>query len=247
VATFTLLDPTPGATAPPGPWAARPAPAASFSAGAGPEAGAPVWSAQLPEDAAEARAELAAAASGLERQERALDEAIARMARSARGGASFAAAQPAPERELQLVLEELRRPRGAASFSAGGEPPRWEQAQAQFRAFSAQVTETLRGYAVVETRVSVALVGRTSVGWTGNMRSLVVANISPDQDDLHRRTLGLALRSRVALLRTFVTVTRGAAIVATAISSPAGPLLALPAAWSFVSQLLDDMRAGQSG
>lgn len=246
MATFTLLDPTPGAASPPGPWAARPASAASFSLG-GPEAGAPVWSAQLSDDPQQARAELTAAAAGLERQERALDGAVERMARGARGGASFSAAgQPAPERELQLVLEELRRPPGAASFSLGGEPARWEQAQAQFRAFSAQVGEALRSYAIVETRTS-ALVGRTSVGWTGSMRSLVLAGISPEQAELHQRTLGLALRSRAALLRTFVTVTRGATIVATAISSPAGPLLALPAAWRFVSQLLDDMRAGQSG
>jgi len=247
MATFVLLDPTPGAQAPPGPWAARPAPAASFSAGAGPEAGAPVWSARLSGDIAAARGELAAADAALDQQERALEAAIARMERSARGGASFAAGQPAPERELQLVLEELRRPPGAASFSVGTEAGRLEEAQAQFRAFAAQVGETLRNYAIVETRVETALVGRTSVGWTGSMRSLVVAGISAEQRELHRRTLGLALRSRAALLRTFGTVTRGAAIVATAISSPAGPVLALPAAWRFVNQLLEDIRAGQSG
>lgn len=245
MATFTLLDPTPGAQAPPGPWGARPAPAPSFSTEAGPEANAPIWSAQLSGDLAAARAELDAADLTLRRQEQALDLATERMGRAARGGASFAAGLPAPERELLLVLEDMRQPRGA-SFSTSAAALHLEQAQAQFRAFAAQVRATLGNYAVVETRVAAALVARSSVSWTGSMRSLLLAGISADQHELHRRTLALALRSRAALLRTFATVTRGAAIVATAISSPAGPLLALPAAWRFVSQLLEDLRGTEA-
>ncbi|MEI7771655.1 MAG: hypothetical protein WCI67_16815 [Chloroflexales bacterium] len=177
----------------------------------------------------------------------ALETAQARIRRVAGGGVSFAAAgrTPAPELELMGLVGELRAAEsGTGSFgireaaSSG-----WDEAEEKFRAFAAQVHETLTNYAVVETQVEQVLIGRTSVGWTGDVRSLLVAEINPEQADLHRRTLALALESRAAMLRTFTTVLRGAAIVATMISSPLGAVAALPAAWKFVDQLLADIRS----
>ncbi|MBX0329778.1 hypothetical protein K2Z83_19085 [Oscillochloris sp. ZM17-4] len=245
MAIFEVIEPVAGAPAPPGPWTTRPAPPASFSAGAAPAAGAPVWRARLPADPQAARAALDDAGRGLRAQGAALETAEGRMRRVAGGGASFAAGRtPAPELELMGLIGELRAAEsGASSFglretaSAG-----WGEAEAKFRAFAAQIHETLTSYAVVETEFGRALIGRTSVGWTGDVRSLLAAGLSPDQADLHRRTLALALESRAALLRTFTTVLRGATIVATMISSPVGAVTALPAAWKFVDQLLSDMR-----
>jgi hypothetical protein len=54
--------------------------------------------------------------------------------------------------------------------------------------------------------------------------------------------VGLALGSRAALLKTFGTVMRGAAIIAALTSSPVGAALALPAAWRFVEQLRDELQ-----
>jgi hypothetical protein len=247
MASFEVIEPVAGAPAPPGPWITRPAPPVSFSAGASPEAGSPVWRVSLPSDPQAARAALSDAGRSLRAQETALDLAQARIRRVASGGASFAAGRtPAPELELMGLVGELRAAEsGAGSFgiretvSAG-----WEEAEEKFRAFAAQVHETLTNYAVVETQVDQVLIGRTSVSWTGDVRSLLVADLSPEQADLHRRTLALALASRAAMLRTFTTVLRGAAIVATMISSPVGAVTALPAAWKFVDQLLTDIRSG---
>jgi hypothetical protein len=246
MAIFEVIEPIAGAPAPPGPWTTRPAPPASFSVAGAPDAGSPVWRASLPADPQAARAALFDAGRGLRAQEAALETATARIRRVASGGASFAVGRtPAPELELMGLMGELRAADGGASsfglretVSAG-----WDEAEEKFRAFSAQVHETLTNYAVVETLVGGALIGRTSVGWAGDVRSLLLADLGAEQADLHRRTLGLALESRAALLRTFTTVLRGAAIVATMVSSPVGAVTALPAAWKFVDQLLTDMRS----
>jgi hypothetical protein len=250
MAIFELIDPVAGASTPPGPWTTRPAPPVSFSAASAPEAGAPVWRVSLPADPQAAQAALADAGRGLRAQEAALETAAGRMRRVASGGASFSAGRtPAPELELMGMIGELRATEsGARSFGLREDASSgWSEAEEKFRAFSAQVHATLTNYAVVETEVERALIGRTSVGWTGDVRSLLAAGLSPEQADLHRRTLALALESRAALLRTFTTVLRGATIVATMISSPVGAVTALPAAWKFVDQLLSDMRGSSAG
>jgi hypothetical protein len=247
VALFEVTAAVPGAAAPPGPWTTRPAPPTSFSAGAAPDADAPVWRVSLPANPQEARQALDAAERDLRAQELAVAGATMRMRRAMSGGSSFAVGgAPAPEREMLGLVDELRASEsGASSFglremASDG----LEQAEEKFRAFAAQVHETLVSYAVVETQVDQRLIGRTSVGWTGDVRSLLAADLSAEHADLHRRSLALALQSRAALLRTFTTVLRGAAIVATMISSPVGAVAALPAAWKFVDQLLTDMRSG---
>ncbi|NTV63299.1 MAG: hypothetical protein HGA65_07150, partial [Oscillochloris sp.] len=149
--------------------------------------------------------------------------------------------QAAPELELLRLVGELRG-EGEASFGlretvSGG----WNEAEQRFRAFAAQVHQTLANYALVETRVEQALIGRSSVDLSGGVRSLMRANLGIEQAEMHHTSLSLALESRAALLRTFTTVMRGAAIVATMLSSPIGTVAALPAAWKFVDQLLSDI------
>lgn len=250
MAIFELIEPVSGAPAPPGPWTTRPAPPVSFSAGAAPEAGSPVWRVRLPDDLEQASAALADAGRSLRAQEAALATATERIRRVASGGASFSAGRtPAPEQELMSMLGELRAgASGASSFGlreAAGAG--WGEAQERFTAFAAQVHETLTNYAVVETEVGALLIGRTSVGWTGDLRSLLITELSASQAALHQRALDLALTSRAAMLRTFTTVIQGATIVARMLSSPVGAVTALPAAWKFVDQLLTDMRTNQPG
>jgi hypothetical protein len=242
VAPFELLDPN-GGPAPPGPWEARPAPAASFSAAA-PEEQAPLWRISLPADPAAAEEELRAAEAALRRQEDAVAGAPARLrALVARGrAASFStAAPPAPEARVLALMDETPR---AASFSASWAADDGDLAAAQerFQAFIQQVQDAVGNFAVVETRRGQALIARTAVNWTGDMRSLVGAGLSAEEEGLHRRSVNLALRSRAALLRTFAAVMRGAAIVALMASSPLGAARALPAAWRFVDDLLREER-----
>ena len=205
-----------------------------------------MWRVNLPADPQAAQAALSDAGRGLRAQVAALDLAQGRIRQVANGGASFAVGSiPNPELELMGLMSELRAAEsGARSFSLSETiSSGWSDAEEKFRAFAAQVQDTLTNYAVVETQVEQVLIGRTSVGWTGDVRSLLVANLSSEQADLHHRTLALALDSRTTMLRTFTTVLRGAAIVATMTSSPVGAIVALPAAWKFIDQLLTDIRS----
>lgn len=248
MAHFELIDPR-GAPAPPGPWQTRAA-AASFSSAGGAEAAAPVWRIDLPADPLAALADLAAAEAQLGRHEAALaatPERIAALAAS--GGAVSFSAQglPAPERQLLAMLNAqqppMGGPAGASAFSIGqDEASSWAEAEQRFRAFAGQVQDAVTNFAVVETLIEGLLVARTSVGWTGDMRSLLATSPRARYSGLHRRSLGLALGSRTALLKTFGTVMRGAALVAVMAGSPAGAVMALPAAWRFVEQLLGDLR-----
>lgn len=246
MATFQLID-LAGAPPPAGPWQARPAEAASFGAGAADDDG-PLWLVDLPASRPAALAALAAAEADLRRHAAAIEGAPARIGALAAtaGAASFAAGRlPAPERQLLAMLDELGGPAGApaAAFSTrSAEPPAWAEAAERFQAFAAQVQRAVATYAVVETRVDGLLVARSSVGWTGDLRSLLGATALTGQAGLHRRSLALALGSRAALLKTFGTVMRGAAIVALMAGSPAGAVMALPAAWKFVEQLLSELR-----
>lgn len=244
MALFELIDQS-GMTVGPGPWRVRPAGAASFAVPQGTE---PLWRAELPAGAA-GLAALAIAEGELDRHEAALAATPGRIDALAAAGsaASFGAERlPAPERQLLAVLDELRG--GAAGPSAASfgvrerAMPEWSEAEGRLRAFIAQVQEAVSSFAVVETRVEGLLVARTSVSWTGDVRSLLGGATLSGSAGLHQRTLRLALRSRATLLKTFGTVMRGAAIVAAMTGSPAGAVLALPAAWRFLEQLLGDLK-----
>jgi hypothetical protein len=239
MALFELIDPA-GGPAPPGPWEARPAPAASFGAD---EAGqAPVWRVSLPADPAAAWAELADAEAGLRAQEAAVAAAPQRLRTLvAQGAAASFGAAPAPEGRLLALVGELRGD-GAASFGAADGQGDLARIQERFRTFVGQVQDAAGSFAVVETRLAERLVARSSVGWTGDIRSLLGAGLSAHEGAVHRRSVALALRSRAALLRTFAAVVRGATIVALMVSSPAGAVAALPAAWRFVDDLLREER-----
>lgn len=243
MALFELIDPA-GGPSPPGPWQTRPAMAASFGVSGDAPEQTPVWRVNLPADPAAAQAALAGAEADLQAQEAAVAKAAERLRDlAAQGGAaSFGEAPAAPEARLLSLIGGLQS-EGAASFGGAGSG-RGELAGAQerFRAFVRQVQDAVGNFAVVETQLADRLVARSSVGWTGDMRSLLVAGLAAPEAALHRRSVALALRSRAALLRTFVAVVRGATIVALMVSSPAGAVAALPAAWRFVDDLLREER-----
>ncbi len=249
MASFEIIGPGAGTPAPPGPWITRPAQPVAFSADTAPEAGPPIWRVSLPTDPQAAWAALSDASRGLRAQAVAIESAQARIMRVAGGGDSFAVGRtPAPELALLGLVDELR----AAEYDTGSFGIRetvrsgWEDAEEKFRAFAAQVHAVLTNYAVVETHVGLVLIGRTRVGWTGDVHSLLASELNPVQADMHRRALALAIESRTVLLHTFTTVLRGAVIVATMISSPVGAVAALPAAWKFIDQLLTETRSRRS-
>jgi hypothetical protein len=240
---FELIDPIEGAPAPPGPWATRSRPTLAFSSQAPLAPDEPLWKAEYPEDLAAARRALRDAEAILQAQAQALDAVPTRLRQIASSGAGFSNDMAASERELIGMIYELQGRPAAQSFGLGSTVrSTWNDATEQFRRFTARVYETISRYAMIETRQAEALIGRTRVGWSGDMHSHLQIALSPEQADLHQRTVALALQSRATLLKNVAMVGRGAAILATMISSPAGAVLAMPAAWKYIDSLLQELR-----
>ncbi len=258
---FALVDgvPTGGTPDVLGPWAVVPELAAGspagalafdLGAGAGGAAGTvSVWRADLPADR---RLAVARVAGGEERQaaaEDALTEAAARLDAliASRAAASFdVSGEPAPaEAALLGALAELEGERTAISYGlgdalAGG----WARAEAQFEAGAARLRQLVAGDAWVETRVEGLLLGRTAVGWTGDAETVWAIRGDPALGELHGRTVGLVLASRAATLRALALAARGA-VTLSVLLAPGGALLALPAAWRFVTDVVHQVEASR--
>ena len=117
----------------------------------------------------------------------------------------------------------------------------------------AQVQQVLAGMlqqvlylAWVETHIGERTLARTVVNWGGDSDSVWNPALLPEEISLHRRSLGLAVVSRLALLRLVMTITQGAAKISVLIAAPGANLLALPAAWKFVNRLLVEIEAYKS-
>ncbi len=249
-------------TASPGPAPAtggRPAPggvAFDVSAAAAQE---PVWRVNLPADPDEAEAYLHGAEDGLETSQQALDAATeridalvkrqtAQVAFDTSAATAFAvgAEMDEAERALLGLLEEAETGRAPVSYGLGDElAGGLKEATEQFQGFMERARQVVAYYAWVETRVQGQLLGRTSVGWTGNMHTAWQEGPDAAQMALHQRTLALSLASRETLVRTFVVVASGAAKLSVLLSAPGGALLAIPAAWKFINQVRDEIERHQ--
>jgi hypothetical protein len=251
-----MVSPTNTGTPPvPGPWSSQPPPppvpeGLSFSTLGGEELApieVPTWRANLPVDLNEAAAQIALGEASVRASQRALANAPARLDAALRrrpSGFSFSTNERRPEDQLFGMLGALEEEPDAVNFGIGEDiKAGWEKANAQFRSFAAQAREAITNLAVVETRSGNLLIGRTSVNWSGDMRTLWPIALEPGQAALHQRTLNLALESRLAMLRTFILVLRGAGLVAQAVSSPIGTVTAIPAAWKFISEILNESKS----
>jgi hypothetical protein len=249
-APFQLIDPASASPNGVGPWGAVAA-VEELSFAADSAVAVPIWRATLPDDAVAAAAQLQAAEAMLHADRVALantPQRLATLRQSQAAGPSFSGAgnEAPPEQGVLALLNAAELRANSVSFSsaeADAVPEEARGAFAQIQALSAQVLETVSNFALVETVQAGRTLGRTRVSWTGHVGTVLAVGTLPEQAILHRRTLRLALQSRLTLLQTFATVTRGAGIVVTMASSPAGALVALPAAWRFVKDLFQESRA----
>jgi len=212
-------------------------------------ADAPRWRANLPADPRLASVHLAGGEAGLAAAERGLaraEDRIAALVRAQTAGPAFdvSAGVPVapPEAELLALVREIQQGAPAVSFGvgeavAGG----WEGATRRFQAVVDRLVHVVAHEAWVETRIEGRLLGRTAVGWTGDLETVWGGSPGPAQLALHRRALALALASRQTLLRTFVVAARGAVTLSVLLTAPGGALLALPAAWKFVDQVVAEL------
>lgn len=259
---FELRDgAAPGATADVlGLWTTVPAAPAGVAFGAGAEAApeAPVWRANLPADPHQAAEDLERAEAALDTSRQALGAAEERIealvGRKSAGvafgvpGAQVFAPEPGlaePEQDLLALLREAETGQPPVSYGLGERVEGLREATQQFQDFIARARRIVVHYAWVETRVQGQLLGQTTVGWTGDMRTAWQEGLLLEQMTLHRRTLAVALASRETLIRTFTVVASGAAKLSLLLSAPGGAILALPAAWKFINQVRAEIEKHQ--
>ena len=211
----------------------------SFAVGAEPAAS--LWQIDLagaPEQAAQqldaGLRQVAAAEGALDTARQRLDQLAA-----ANDGVSFAvgAETRPPEQAALAALEHLRaRAAGEISFAVPGEEA---AAEREFTGVLRRLTDAVRYFAVVETRLGGQLAARTSIAWSADAETFWPAAPMPANTlALHTRSLRLALASRAALLRILLVTAQGAARLAGTLALPGGALLALPVAWKFINQVL---------
>lgn len=243
-----------------GPWEAQAVPVSYALEDADATPAAPVWKVSLPADPLEAEQTLAQAEAQVAEAEAALATVPARLdaltASAPRGGmVSFEVSfygfeAETPEAGMFSLLEQARQleqGRGAASYAVGDVAhAAWEQARVQFEAFTAQLQHEIMHFAWVETNVEGQLLARTTVGWSGDSDTVWLMDLETQQIALHRRSLQVAVKTRALRMRMFSTVTGGAAKLSMLLTTPAGALLALPAAWKYVTDILALIKTHQN-
>jgi hypothetical protein len=207
---------------------------------------AQIWRISLPPDMKQAHAYLDAGASRLELAEQALaqvPERVSGLAAAWHTGQSFdlstLTAMPQPEAGLLASLGEMESGAQLLSFDAGVPEGvgKWRQTLQQFLDFVEQLRKSFTRYAWVETRLSVRLVARTSVGWAGDVDTVWAAKPSAAEAAIHRRALMLAIQTRAALARTLIIVVQAAVKISLLLSTPVTAPLALLAAYRYVQAI----------
>lgn len=256
-ALFELILPSEEPLGLVGPWQASAAPPLSF--GVEETVDVPVWRVNLPADetlawqaVAMAQAQLTLSEEALARLPTRLDSLVS--ASVTQGALSFGASEHGlPETGAEATLFDLLdqaralEQGRAVSFGVGEMASEaWEQARAQFDAFVRQLQQEILHLAWVETKIAGELHARSVMGWSGDAETVWQVDVSAVHRDFHLQTLRLAVQSRLLRLRMFTTVTSGAARLSLLLASPLGAWLALPAAWKYVTEILNQIKTYQT-
>ncbi|MCA1647386.1 MAG: hypothetical protein LC797_18645 [Chloroflexi bacterium] len=213
--------------------------------GVGGAIAAPVWRASWNGDVAADPASLADADARLRRSSDAMEVAELRLDRHVRQStvsAVYGVAMRAPEATLSALIHTST---GASdsrlvTYGLPDISSAWSRVVADFSAMLATAGRMLGDLASVETLAAGRLFGRTVVSWTGTQVTVWPANPSNREVLAHIRVLDLAIRTRAAFLRMVAVVARAARVL-TSLATPLGPLLALPAAWKFVDEVVREL------
>jgi hypothetical protein len=199
---------------------------------------------------------LAAKQDELQDQQATLTQIEQRLAEIGRSGSGVSFTVPfhqppefvAPEQALDAALQRLTAPvsygwldrkQQAAQEADLEATSRWHQ-------FLEQAREMMTNYARVETAMAGVLIGRTAVGWTGDFRTFWTPTVTGDDMQVHRHNVDLTLQWRLGTLRMVGVVGAGAANIAVKLGLPGGQLLAIPAVWNFVKDVLKEWRKLQA-
>ena len=214
-----------------------------------------VYRTNLPTDPEAARDIFMTSASHFKRVEDALDEVPGRLDTLVANGltvpakvttdTSFSTGEQVrpmtPEDELVSMLAGTRAGDNTSGESFGiGDSilESWEIFRTQFEALMTLVERDVLHFAWVETNVGGETVARTSINWGGDVQTIFAEDVEKTMASLHERTMGTVIRTRHLRLRLAVTVAGGAVKIAAALGGPAGPFLALPAVYQFVTSIV---------
>lgn len=214
------------------------------------DAAAPLWRLRLPADLDLATRQLALSHANLEASRKALEsipDRLNALVQAQKSGSSFDISSVAttlsePEADLLLSLGMFRDYSPTVSFGLGDKlTAGWEHTVQQLQACVDQALQSIAHYVWVETYIEAQFVGRTAVNWTGDVETIWRDGVLPAQATLHQNSLALAVESRNTLIRTLVAAIQGAAELCLLLAVPGGAVLALPAVWRFVNQVLADI------
>ncbi len=205
------------------------------SAGEEPGPDVTLWQVALPADRKTAGNVLAGAERRLAAAELALPFAARRLTTFVRAGGPPAELPPA------LATPETALYDWVAASNAAALPPPAGGPLDQVAAFFDKVHDSLRNYAAIDTGLDGGRIGLTFVSWTGDFQTVWARGLALDDAQQHVAAVALALRTRDAWLRLGLTVTRGAIQLSALFSL--NPALALPAAYRFVRQVIDQVQA----
>jgi len=192
----------------------------------------------------------------LQDQQATLTQIEQRLAEIGRSGSGVSFAAPidqlpefvAPEQSLDVALQRLTAPVSYGLFDRKKQAEQEAdlEATSQWHKFLEQVREMIANYARVETQIGGMPIGRTAVGWTGDFRTFWTPHVTAAEMLVHRRTVAMTLQWRLGTLRMVGVVGAGAANVAVKLGVPGGQLLAIPAVWNFVKDVLAEWRKLQA-
>jgi hypothetical protein len=220
-----------------------PAQAISFEAAAPDEAVKPLlWRIELPSASESATAQLAADEMKLKAVRNLLTDTLLQLESPLRAAESFnttstVGAELQAETRLLAQLTSVRDEEPALSFVVGDIVPAWKDAAGRLQLMIDCLLRHLEQYLLVETTVNGAPIGRTSVSWGADIRTVYRDSPDPSSVALHQRALMLALASKDMLAQMLIALLGGAAKLSVALSIGA-PLLAIPVAWRLIEEMM---------
>lgn len=227
----------------------------------------PLWRADLGPEPSGARARLTGSQAKLGASIQRLGEASSRLdATLERNGGAFAFApgdsrqRGGPESQLDAWLLAAGAGGAGLAFAADGGPPErggqgpsgpserevqgpawwWESASRTVVKFSGRVARWCTPWSRVETLCGGRPTGLSLIGLGGDVHTVLGREIRADDAAVHERVVALAVTSRATLLRVLGIVGRGATSIGSRLALPGGPLLALPAVWRFVNEVINE-------
>jgi hypothetical protein len=202
------------------------------------DAGA-TWRIDLPHNMADAQHALREQNEALAQDQTAIAEAVARLRAFIDDYQPDAGAAKALEPSPEAVLREHLAQAGAQSkdlFDSLGD------IRSEFNQFVQRVREFVSDFASIETTQAGVAIARTKVNWTGDVQTLWQADITRAQGDLHRQNVHVALARRGLLMRLMVVISTGAAKIVIRLATPGAQLLALPAIFQFIKDVIAEVR-----